>query len=248
MIDGLRVLALIPARGGSKGVPGKNILPIGGKPLIQWTIQAARNSRFVDRVVLSSDDERIMEVAQAGGCEVPFKREAGLATDTASSMAVVVDALQRLPGHDVLVLLQPTSPLRLADDIDAALQLMIETGAPACVSVRPAQEHPYWSFRVSTADTLEHFVPPPPDAPTRRQDLPQAWCLNGAVYVARVPWLLQQQSFLSAGTVAYRMPAERSIDIDTPADVEQVKALLQPAPVGEPALPRSTPSHSKVSP
>mgnify|MGYP003462782716 FL=1 len=108
MIDGLRVLALIPARGGSKGLPGKNIRPVGGRPLLTWTIHAARTSRYVDRLVLSSDDPAIIAVAEHEGCEVPFRRDAALATDEASSADVVLDAIGRLPGHDVVVLLQPT--------------------------------------------------------------------------------------------------------------------------------------------
>ena len=148
MIEGLSVLGLITARGGSKGVPGKNILPIGGKPLIAWTIDAARGSRYIDRLVLSSDDAAIIDVARRHGCEAPFVRDAELASDTASSIDVVVDAIKRLPGHDIVVLLQPTSPLRTAVDIDATLDRMLRSQAPACVTLRPATEHPYWSFQV----------------------------------------------------------------------------------------------------
>lgn len=229
MIDGLSVLALIAARGGSKGVPGKNIMDIGGRPLIQWTIDAARASRHVDRVVLSSDDPAIIDVARAGGCEAPFRRDAALAGDASSSIDVVLDALQRLPGHDIVVLLQPTSPLRSAGDIDQALELLARTGAPACVSVRPAQEHPYWTFRLDDGGRLAPFAEPAGALPLRRQDLPAAWCLNGAVYAARVDWIQRERSFLSAQTVAFAMPEERSLDIDTPADVERLKLIVHAA-------------------
>ncbi|MDM4767511.1 acylneuraminate cytidylyltransferase family protein [Pelomonas sp. SE-A7] len=229
MIAGRSVLALITARGGSKGVPGKNILPIGGKPLIQWTIDAARASRYIDRLILSSDDDAIMAAAAAGGCEVPFRREAALADDTASSIDVVIDALQRVPGHDIVVLLQPTSPLRSTADIDGTLERLVESQAPSCVSVRAAEEHPYWTFRTGSDGRLARYAEPPAGLPTRRQDLPEAWCLNGAVYAAQVDRFLADRSFLTAQTVGYPMPAERSLDIDTPADVERLIAAVQNA-------------------
>ena len=227
MIDGKSVLAVVTARGGSKGVPGKNILPIGGRPLIQWTIDAARGSRHIDQLILSSDDPAIIEIALKAGCEVPFRRDPLLASDEASSIDVVVDALQRVPGHDIVVLLQPTSPLRSASDIDEAIELLASSGAPACVSLRPADEHPYWTFRLGDGGQLARFAEPPATMPLRRQDLPAAWCLNGAVYVARVDWFLRERSFLSPQTVGYVMPAERSLDIDTPADVERLKSTVE---------------------
>lgn len=227
MIGSRKVLALIPARGGSKGIPGKNILPIGGKPLIQWTIDAARASHYIDRVILSSDDDAIMAVAAAGGCEVPFQRDVSLAGDTASSIDVVVDALERVPGYDIVVLLQPTSPLRSTSDIDGVLELLESTGAPVCVTVQAAEEHPYWTFYTDEQGCLAHYVKPPDGMPTRRQDLPDAWCLNGAVYAANIDFFLEFRSFLTKKTVCYPMPIERSLDIDTPADVEHLISVAQ---------------------
>lgn len=227
MIGENSVLALIPARGGSKGVPGKNILSVGGRPLIAWTVDAARRSRYIDRVVLSSDDAAIADAASRAGCEVPFVRDPSLATDTASSIDVVIDALNRVPGYDIVVLLQPTSPLRLPEDIDGVLKQLHATGAPACVSVRPAEEHPYWTFQLDSAGALSRYAEPPAGVPLRRQDLPQAWCLNGAVYAARTAWFIEHRSFLTAQTTGYPMPAERSLDIDTPADVEQLRAIVE---------------------
>lgn len=171
MIAGKSVLALITARGGSKGVPGKNILPIGGRPLIQWTIDAARASRYVDRLVLSSDDRAIIEVALSGGCEVPFRRDSALASDEASSIDVVIDALQRVPDYDIVLLLQPTSPLRNTADIDGALELLAASAAPACVSVRAAEEHPYWTFRLDDAGRLRRYAEPAGGLPLHRQEL-----------------------------------------------------------------------------
>lgn len=227
MIDGLRVLALIPARGGSKGLPGKNILPVGGRPLLAWTIQAARASRYIDRLVLSSDDLAIIAVAEREGCEVPFRRAAALATDAATSVDVVIDAIERLPGHDVVVLLQPTSPLRAAADIDAVLESLCRRSAEACVTVRPAEEHPYWTFRMDEDGRLAPYCTPANGIPAQRQRLPDAWCLNGAVYAARIPWFLRAKTFFGAQTIAQPMPVERSVDIDTEAQLERVEQLLR---------------------
>ena len=219
MIGGRKVLALLTARGGSKGLPGKNILPAGGKPLLAWSIEAARGAASVDRVVLSSDDDRIIEVARACGCEVPFVRPAELATDGASSMDVVRHALELLPGYDVIVLLQPTSPLRTAADIDAACELLERSGAPACVAVCPVEESPYWMY---TADAVGRLQPllDTPHRTQQRQRQPEVVIPNGALYVASVPWLLDTGSFMTTETVAYRMPRDRSLDIDTAEDFE----------------------------
>lgn len=222
MIAGQSVLALIPARGGSKGLPGKNIAPVAGRPLLAWTVDAASGSKYIDRTVLSSDDEAIISVAAGLGLEVPFRRRPELARDDTPSIDVVIDALDRLPGHGIVVLLQPTSPLRSAADIDAALERMQAAGAPAVVSLRAAEDHPAWTFKLADDGRLVRFVD---DATltgvTRRQDLPPAWCLNGAVYAARTDWLRRTRSFLAEGTVGSEMPASRSLDIDTFDDLRR---------------------------
>ena len=233
MIGGRSVLALIPARGGSKGLPGKNLLPVDGRPLLAWTVDAARGSAYVDRIVLSSDDEAIAAAARTCGCEVPFRRPAELASDTAASIDVALHALQQLPGHDWLVLLQPTSPLRTAADIDAALERCVTTGARSCVSVTEVAQSPYWMYMIDNQERLRPVLAAPPGA-TRRQDLPTVYALNGAVYVADVPELERTRSFVGPGTVAHVMPPERSIDIDTAADFEAFRhsvsaATLPPA-------------------
>lgn len=223
MIQGMSILAVIPARGGSKGVPGKNIRPAGGKPLIAWTIGAAQNSKYLDRTILSSDDPAIIDVARKLGCDAPFIREPGLAMDDTPGIEVVIDALNRCPGFDCVVLLQPTSPLRTGEDIDNAVERCIAMGAPACVSVCAAQESPYWMFTLDSDTRLNPLLPG--NTIARRQDLPQVYSLNGAVYVARVEWLVRQRSFLTPETIAYEMPRERSLDIDTEADFVQLQLL-----------------------
>lgn len=225
MIGARKVLALIPARGGSKGIPGKNIANLAGKPLIAWTIEAAQACSGIDSIVLSSDEHAIAEVAVRFGCTVPFMRPPALATDEASSMDVVYHALEQLPEFDVILLLQPTSPLRTASDIEACLDLLM--GAPAVVSVRPSEDHPYLTFEINESGILTPYAKPSAGQSLRRQDLPSAWCLNGAIYAAEVEWLKSQRSFVSFDTIAYQMPTERSLDIDTPADLRLADAILR---------------------
>lgn len=222
------VLGLITARGGSKGLPRKNVLPLGGKPLIGWTIEAALKSEVIGRLVLSSDDDEIMEAAKKWGCEVPFRRPAYLSDDTASSMDVVLHALGQLPGYEYLVLLQPTSPLRTAADIDAAFELLKSTGAPSCVSVCEVEQSPYWMFHIKDGGKVERLLSEEGSA-TRRQDLPPIYVLNGAIYIARVDWLKQSENFLGEGCVAYVMPKERSLDIDNAADFEVFRIKVEEA-------------------
>ena len=226
MIKEKSVLALIPARGGSKGVPGKNIRPVGGKPLIAWTIEAARESRYVDRTILSSDDPSIAAIAVQCGCEVPFMRPDELATDQADSMGVVRHALAALPErYDYMVLLQPTSPLRHANDIDAALEFFIDSGATTCVSVCEPDKHPYWMVRMDADGSVRQLFPPD-QIPTRRQDAPTVFALNGAIYVAPADYLAAGGEFITAGTVGYVMPKDRSFDIDTELDLRLADFLL----------------------
>lgn len=225
MIGSLSVLALIPARGGSKGLPGKNILPVNGRPLLAWTIEASLASRCVDRTVLSSDDEAIMQAARTCGCEVPFRRPAALATDSATSVAVAMHALDCLPDHDIVVLLQPTSPLRSAADIDTVCERLLEAGVPSCVSVSQVDQSPYWMYRLGADGALQPLLETLEGA-TRRQDFPPVYALNGAVYAARTKWLRQSLAFVGPGTVAHVMPRERSIDIDTPKDFEAFRRAV----------------------
>lgn len=227
MIEGRSVLAVIPARGGSKGLPRKNVADLGGKPLIAWTIEAARQSRYIDRLVLSSEDAEIRRVAQAWGCDVPFERPPALASDDAPGIAPVLHALAELPGYDYVLLLQPTSPLRASADIDGALDLCVQAGAPACVSVTSVDKSPYWMFRLGDAQRLAPIMETA-NMPLRRQDTEPLYQLNGAIYVARTDWLLESRAFVTSETVGYRMPKERSIDIDTPIDMRLCQWLAAP--------------------
>jgi N-acylneuraminate cytidylyltransferase len=224
MIGGARVLAVITARGGSKGLARKNLAPFRGRPLIAWTIDAGKASTLIDQVILSSDDAEIIAVAQGLGCAAPFVRAAALATDEATSLDVVLDAVERTPGYDVVVLLQPTSPLRTAADIDAVIRLL--EGADTAVSVTEAPSHPFLVYRPDAQGRLAPYAEPAPGASLRRQDLPPAWSLNGAVYAARVEALRAGRAFVQPGrTRAYAMPPERSVDIDTLEDLRTAERL-----------------------
>ena len=223
MIGGKTVLAIIPARGGSKGVPRKNIRLVAGKPLIAWTIESAQESCFIDRLIVSTDDLEIASISQKWNCEVPFLRPAVLARDETPGIAPVLHALETLSErYDIVVLLQPTSPLRSIEDIDGCIIHLMERQAKSCVSVVEPDKSPYWMFRLGLD---EHLYPLLEETYARRQELPKVYALNGAVYVAECDWLIQSGSFLSSDTVGYIMPKERSLDIDTEQDIKLFNLL-----------------------
>lgn len=229
-------VAIVTARGGSKGIPGKNIAPLGGKPLIAWTIAAALGAKSVARTVVSTDDAAIAEAALAAGAEVPFLRPAELATDTSSHLSVILHAIEWLRGDggepDLLVLLQPTSPFRSSADIDAAVAVAVETTAAAVVGVVPARDHPYLVKRISPEGWLMDFSTAEKPAYLQRQVLPPAYALNGAVYVVRPRVLQEHRTFLPPGTRPYVMPAERSLEIDDPWDLHVARALVAAGAAG----------------
>lgn len=226
MIDGRRVLGLVPARGGSRGIPGKNLLSLGGRPLLAWTGSAAAGSKYLDRVLLSSDDEAILTAGRDAGLEVPFVRPPELARDDTPAMDVVLHALDAVEEtFDLLVLLQPTSPLRIAEDIDACVE-RVAAGAPCCVSVTEPGHSPAWMFTLGTGGRLDRLIPEMA-LPARRQELPPVFALNGAVYVAEVAWLRRVRSFIAEGTVGYPMPPDRSVDLDDELDLALLEVLVQ---------------------
>lgn len=225
MIANRSVLAVITARGGSKGLPRKNVADLGGRPLVAWSVAAGKGSRYVDRLILSSDDPQIIRAARAAGGEVPFRRPARLATDTISIYPVLFHALDALKvPYDYIVLLQATSPLRLADDIDACIRLCHRAGAPV-VSVSPTAKSPQWMFALDSRKRLRRMSEARRVA-DRRQELAPAYIPNGAVYVARTGWLRKNGNFVGPETRGYVMPPERSVDIDTHLDLLLARALV----------------------
>lgn len=219
-----KVLAIIPARGGSKGVPRKNILELAGKPLIAWTIEAAKKSKYIDRLILSSEDDEIIEVAKQYGCEVPFKRPVELAQDDTPGIDPVMHAIMQCPGYDYAVLLQPTSPLRTTEDIDSCIEKILSHKAPFCVSVTELAKSPYWMYTLEN-DKMKSLLPQD-TLIARRQELPKSYALNGAVYVAEINKLLKEKSFITEETVAFIMSQESSFDIDTLIDFKICESLI----------------------
>lgn len=224
----MKVLAIIPARGGSKGIPRKNIKPLAGKPLIALTIEAALQAQSIDRVVVSTEDEKIASVAKQFGAEVPFMRPLALAQDDTPGIEPVLHAIEQLPGYDWVLLLQPTSPLRSVEDIEAIIQFCREEGSPAAVSITEVSKHPFWMYQLDDQNHLQPLILSRPEI-TRRQDLPSVYALNGALYLVRTDWLIQNQGFIGPETLGYVMPEERSVDLDTLQDWRWVEFLIEQA-------------------
>lgn len=220
-----QVLAVVTARGGSKGLPRKNVLDLGGKPLIAWTISAAREATCIGRVIVSTDDEEIAEEARIAGAEVPFMRPSELASDTATSADVMAHAISIVPGFETAVLLQPTSPFRTASDLDSAFAAWSESDATACVSICNASESP-WLMYHRTADGQIKSLLPKPAMGLRRQDLSDAYVLNGAFYFVQCDRFLSDRVFMGPRTLGYPMPRERSLDIDTQDDLYLARQRL----------------------
>lgn len=225
------VIALIVARGGSKGIPRKNLRFVAGRPLIAWSIESALRSPTLSRVLVSTEDEEIAGVAREWGAEVPFMRPSELAGDTTPAIDVALHALHWLADREdrrpaYLMLLQPTSPLRTPEDIGEACRIADTSAAPAVVSVVRAPSHPFLCKRVTEKGLLEDFSSVP-QVDLRRQVLPAAYALNGAIYLSRNRSLREYGTFLPAGTAAYVMPAERSLDVDTPWDLQVADLALR---------------------
>lgn len=219
------MLAVIPARGGSKGIPRKNIRLLAGRPLLAWTIGAAVSSGIVDQIVVSTEDTEIAGIALAWGAEVPALRPVALAQDETGSMDVVLHVATEIYDFDWLLLLQATSPLRSAEDIRGIMNLVLERGAPSAVSVCESSTNPVWMYNVDEHDRLSPLLPEG-NLVHRRQELSPIYQLNGAMYLMNREWLFANRTFIGKETIAYCMPAERSADINTPLDWEWVEFLL----------------------
>ncbi len=233
-----RVLGLIPARGGSKGITGKNIAVVGGHPLIWYTIRAASLSRKLTDFIVSTDSVEIANVARECGAKVPFMRPAELATDDAKSQDVAIHAVEAYDPYgsfDYLMLLQPTAPLRSPEDIDEAISLAMTFDADSVISfVQLETYHPYYMYfleadpedvrrlRVRQVCSYELGL--------RRQDFPPSVFRNGAIYLARSRHLIKVRSFAADDTVPYIMPASRSVNIDCPEDLDYLDYILARKP------------------
>ena len=225
------VVGFVFARGGSKGVPRKNLRTLDGKPLIAHAILCGLASRRVRRVVVSTDDQEIAEVARQWGAEVPFMRPAALAQDDSPHLEVILHALAWLEQNqdyrpEWVLLLQPTSPLRSGRDIDEAFALARAQGAASVVSVQQAPSPPHLLQTIDGQGRLKPFLPPGPGY-QRRQDFPAVYALNGAIYLTRRGMIMEKRVLLDQETLALVMPAERSLDVDTPWDFHLARLVLE---------------------
>ncbi len=227
----MRVLGLIPARGGSKGVPRKNVRPLGGKPLIGYSIDAALEAKRVDRVLVSTEDEEIASISKSLGAEVPFLRPALLAQDEIPMLPVIVHAIEAVIAEgwvpDALCLLQPTFPFRRPEDIDACIEALEAQAADCVISVHrvPAHFNPHWVYFERPDGSLQLSTGESQPIP-RRQELPAAFHRSGAVYVSRVETITEQGSLYGDRLFGYETGSESSCNIDTMDDWARAEALV----------------------
>jgi CMP-N,N'-diacetyllegionaminic acid synthase len=232
MIEGRRVLGLITARGGSKGLPGKNIKPLLGKPLIGWTVEQALACPSLDAVVVSTDSAEIADVARDFGAQVPFLRPAELASDTATSADVVVHALDWLEGKDqpfdLIVLLEPTSPLRLPADVEKALKaLLANPSAESIVGVAPVESgHPAFLYRLDDRGMMTPYAPDLPRV-LRRQELEPLHYLEGSLYISYTAAFRARRSFYHERAMAYVVQRHQAHEVDTLGDFYVVEGLMK---------------------
>lgn len=217
----MKILALIPARGGSKRIENKNIRELAGKPLITWTIEVTRGIKSIADVMVSTDSPKIAMIAEAQGALVPWLRPPELSTDTASSMAVCIHAIDWYEKEngpvDGLILLQPTSPFRTAESIQQAIDIFSAHPKISIVSFSPAESHPMWCYRLE-GDAMVPFVKNK-DEMMRSQDLPDAYVANGSIYIASPTYLRNNKNFIRADTLPLILQDRKeTLDIDTEWD------------------------------
>lgn len=229
----MKVIAVIPARAGSKGIPNKNVTEVAGKPLISWSIEAAINASSIDSILVTSDGEEILDVASQYDEIKAIKRPRELAEDHTPTAPVVLHALEEVKalenGFDYLVLLQPTSPLRTEEDIEEALELLKSSNGNALVSVVKPSHHPLKSFKRSEEGYLEGLVNN--DFPFMpRQELPEVFQPNGAIYIIEIKEFLKRETFFTDKTIHYEMSTQKSIDVDSYDDIIKIENQLKTNP------------------
>lgn len=230
MLDKFHVTALIPARGGSKRLPRKNVKLLHGKPLIAWSIEVAKASKYIDRVIVSTDDEEIKKISEQYEAEVPFLRPEHLSNDHASSFDVIkhtIDSLQLDRSNELIVLLQPTSPLRLVSEIDTALEFFVQKNAKGVISISETEHSPMWSNTLPENGCMADFIRPEVQG-KRSQDLPTFFRLNGSIYIFETLALVKQNKlFYDENVYGFQTSLETAVDIDTELDFLIAEAILR---------------------
>ncbi len=221
----VNMMAIIPARGGSKGLPRKNLRPLGGIPLIAWTIKAAKESPLIDLVVVTSDDQEILEIARQFGADHLIVRPKVLASDDATTIQVVEHVFELLPPPKTFVLLQPTSPLRSSAVLNHAIDFFVKNNAVSLVSVTESSESPYWTFLIQNQSLVP--VIPTLEMPNLRQLVPKTFVLNGAIYISDAQLFLKIRKFVSEYSLPYIMDKQISIDIDSLDDFQAASIVLE---------------------
>jgi len=229
MYKNKKFLAIIPARGGSKGIPNKNIMAISGKPLIAYTIEAGVKSKYIDEIIVSTDSEIIRVIAQQYGANVPFLRPDELSNDSAKSIDVVIHAIDFYKTNnitfDYVILLQPTSPLRTFEHLDKAIEKLIDSSKSSLVSVCEADENPILMRSIEN-DKLKEVISFE-GTNLRRQDLPIFYIFNGALYINTTDMLVNEKKFINQDTIPYVMDKESSVDIDNMLDARLVELIIK---------------------
>jgi N-acylneuraminate cytidylyltransferase/CMP-N,N'-diacetyllegionaminic acid synthase len=231
MINNKTFLAIIPARKGSKGVPGKNIKEINGKPLISLSIQEARKSKYIDKLIVTTNSQEIANIAIQMGAEVPFLRPEKLAKDDSSATSVILHSLEfpsiKELNFDYFIYLQPTSPFRTVEHIDSAIENIIKNNdASSLVSVCSPPKHPYWMKLVNQKGFLEELIQTE-DIFHNRQELPDVYAINGAIYICKLSVFLSNQTFYKGNCIPFIMSAHSSIDIDNKNDWDYADFLFK---------------------
>ena len=224
MINNLRILAIVPARGGSKGIKDKNIKEIEGRPLIEYTIEAAKRCEYIDEIVVSTDSEKIAKAAKKAGAKVPFLRPDELASDTARTIDVVLFTIEQLKligqEYDIVVLLQPTSPLRDEDDICGAIEKYVSCNMKSLVSVSEVSESPILMRQIVDETHMEKLLNI--NSTIRRQDMAKYYMVNGSIYINKIEELNSDTS-LNDNVIPYVMDRSHAVDIDDYVDIEVMK-------------------------
>lgn len=222
MYKGKKIAALITARGGSKGIPKKNIVKLCGKPLINWTVESAVKSKYIDKIFLSTDSDEIINSVKKFPVEIPFKRPKNLSTDKSTSTDVILHFIdwmkKKCNQFDTLLLLQPTSPFRKSVHIDNSIKKFIDSDSLSLISITENIKSPFLSRKINSKGFVEKLF----DAKNekRRQDIPLTYYINGAIYLTDVKNFEKYKTFQTTKTLSYIMPYYSSIDIDEPVDLK----------------------------